>query len=92
MDSEPIPAPAEHPAGASSNSAGVVIAVLKTYIFLLILFIILTSETFNRTILKKFDGAITYDGALTAYGVCMQGILLITSFAGVGYLIDRKIL
>ncbi len=85
MDSEPIPAPAEHP-------AGIAIAVLKTYIFLLILFIILTSETFNRTILKKFDGAITYDGAPTAYGVCMQGILLVTSFAGVGYLIDRKIL
>lgn len=66
----------------------------KMLMFLFILFIFVTSDVFNGTLLKKIDGAISQDDHLSAtpYGVVIQGIVLVIAFSVLQFLIEKNVL
>ena len=63
----------------------------KNYILLFILFILLTSNVMTSRILTRFPGAIdSATRTVAPYGVVIQGICLVISFAVIEALINEE--
>jgi hypothetical protein len=66
---------------------------VKSAIFLFILFILVTSDVFSSTILKKINGAIdSGTGLASPYGVIVQGIILVIGHIFVNFFIDHNMI
>lgn len=66
---------------------------IKSAIFLLILFILITSDVFANVILKKMNGTINATtGYVTPYGVIVQGIMLVLSYIIVNFFIEHDMI
>lgn len=66
---------------------------IKSAIFLLILFILITSDVFSNVILKKMNGTINATtGCVAPYGVVIQGIMLVLSYIIVNFFIEHDMI
>lgn len=63
----------------------------KALLFLLIIFIFVTSDVFNNLLLNKIQGTLD-GGVVTPYGVILQGLTLVVCYMIVQFLVDQKII
>lgn len=94
MDSTPIDGAVC--AGGDSSLLSLAVHALtnipyKSYFFLFVLFILITSDVVVATILKKFNGA-TVNDSIAPYGVVIQGIMLVIGYASLNYLIGIDVI
>jgi hypothetical protein len=61
----------------------------KSFIFLFILFIFVTSDVFSSVILKKINGTIENGREVTPYGVMIQGVILVLSYIAINFLVEH---
>jgi hypothetical protein len=64
----------------------------RSLFFLFVLFILITSDVFAHTMLKKASGAIDDDGRVSPYGTVIQGLLLVIGYMILDFLISRDVL
>ncbi len=63
----------------------------KLFMFIFIIFLLISSDTFIGRILSNVNGAVDYRSP-TSYGTFLQGLLLVLSCVVLQLLIDQKIL
>jgi hypothetical protein len=81
------------PALLSMFAQGIYNIPYKSLLFLFVLFIFITSDIFNATILKKINGTINSEqDCATPYGTVIQGILLVIGYAILNFLISHEII
>jgi hypothetical protein len=64
----------------------------KSYAFLFIIFILVTSDVFVNLMLKKINGATDSYGSVTPFGVVMQGLMLVLAHIIMHSLVKREII
>ena len=64
----------------------------KSFIFLFILFILITSDVFVSMLLKKMGGAVDDRGYATPYGTVIQGIVLVLGYMFLNFFIDKELI
>nr|BBO54028.1 hypothetical protein [Abalone asfa-like virus]BCY04575.1 hypothetical protein [Abalone asfa-like virus] len=78
-------------AAEKSSSSSVNWNKIKCGMFLFILFIIITSDLAEQTLLSHVSGALE-NRRVTPYGSILQAILLVSIFGVVAYLINQDII
>lgn len=65
----------------------------RSLLFLFVLFIFITSDVFNATILKKINGTVDIErDCATPYGTVIQGLLLVIGYMILNFLISQGII
>lgn len=81
------------PALLSMFAHGVYNIPYKSLLFLFILFVFITSDVFNATVLKKINGSIDSErDCATPYGTVIQGMLLVIGYAVLNFLISQAVI